>query len=401
MKITVIGTALPPVMGGVEIHTYEFSRFLAKRGHRVVLLGYREVFGIKYPATEERDGIKIVRLNNSSQAAYIFNVFRYILTQARSKQVDIIHTQTVYPPGVSAWLLSLLYPVPYFVTSHGAEIMIYSKAFYRRFMRQALIRLAFKSSSYSFSASSELNDLSVAAGADPKKASYMSNCVDTEKFSPSPPPAGLKDKLGIPVKSRVILFLRRLVPKTGLQYIIETAPEVVKAVPEAVFLVVGDGHMRKEYEKKAAELGVLDSFRFAGSVANEEIPGYIAAADLAVFPSLAEATSIACLEIMSCGKPVIASNVGGLPEIIEDGKTGYLVDFGRQESDYEHRPLPKSALASLKDKMIQLSLNAGARAEIGANARKLVKENYSWDTYIDKVETLYRKALENHKEHYL
>lgn len=140
-------------------------------------------------------------------------------------------------------------------------------------------------------------------------------------------------------------------------------------------------------------MGIKDKFIFAGSVDQKDVPSYIAASDFAVFPSLAEATSIAALEVMACGKPVISSSVGGLPEIIENGKNGLLVDFDTKESLYHDYGLSEASLKNLENAIVKLAGSEKLRKEMGGNAGKIVKNKFSWDSYSEKVVSIYNSSL--------
>jgi glycosyltransferase involved in cell wall biosynthesis len=122
-----------------------------------------------------------------------------------------------------------------------------------------------------------------------------------------PPPAG-RTRLIVP---------RRLFHKNGVEYFVRALPLIRKEMDvEAIF--VGDGPEREKLEGIARELGVFEYCTFLGARPNREMPGLLASASVAMFPSLMEATSVAALEAMSCQVPVAASNVGGLPEIVDD-----------------------------------------------------------------------------------
>ena len=114
---------------------------------------------------------------------------------------------------------------------------------------------------------------------------------------------------------------RRLFEKNGVEYFVRAMP-LIAARADAEAVLVGDGPERARLEAMAAELGVQDRITFLGARPHEEIPGLLSSADLAVFPSLMEATSVAALECMACEVPVAASNVGGLPQIVNDSVGG-------------------------------------------------------------------------------
>jgi glycosyltransferase involved in cell wall biosynthesis len=136
--------------------------------------------------------------------------------------------------------------------------------------------------------------------------------VETSVFHPVeatlPPPREGRRRIVVP---------RRLFEKNGVEYFIRAMPRVVEEVDvEAV--LVGDGPEREALERLVGDLDLADRVRFLGAATHEAMPGILSSADVAVFPSLMEATSVAALECLACGVPVAASRVGGLPEIIDE-----------------------------------------------------------------------------------
>ena len=159
---------------------------------------------------------------------------------------------------------------------------------------------------------------------------------------------------------RRVIVPRRLFHKNGVEYFVRAVPLIARTVDiEAV--LVGDGPERDRLERLAGELGVSDRVRFLGARKNSEMPGLLSSAELAVFPSLMEATSVAALECMSCALPVAASDVGGLPEIV-DAEVGGLF-----------RPADPADLARVVSDLLH---NADLRA-LGASARARVVDNWS------------------------
>ena len=141
---------------------------------------------------------------------------------------------------------------------------------------------------------------------------------------------------------------------------------------------------------------------FVGRVENKDVPKYLAIADVVVFPSTAEATSLACLEAMAMKKAIVASNVGGYPEMIDDGKNGFLVSLtDSQNSDYDAPMMLSDERRRALAEKVSLLLSGKARAEaLGEAAYKKVLETFSWDVVIRQVLALYDKTLGQNKEIY-
>ncbi len=157
--------------------------------------------------------------------------------------------------------------------------------------------------------------------------------------------------LGLPQADRIVLYAGRLSPEKGVAYVLRAFPEVIAACPDARLVLVGDGPQRTELTGLARTLGVEGAVLFAGMQPHESVIRYMRAADLFVFPSLREVFGIALLEAMSCGLPVVASNVMGIPSIVEDPANGRLVPPGdaaalaNRITGYLRAPAERAALA--------------------------------------------------------
>jgi glycosyltransferase involved in cell wall biosynthesis len=132
-------------------------------------------------------------------------------------------------------------------------------------------------------------------------------------------------------------------------------------------LIIGDGPQRQELVRMSSELSITDRVTFQGPVAHDELPHWYRAADVGVFPSIAdEAFGITIAEAMSCGKPVIASYIGGIPEVVgNEGTCGLLV--------------PPGDVPALADAMRELALDPSRRASMGGAGRQRIESQFSWN----------------------
>ncbi len=149
------------------------------------------------------------------------------------------------------------------------------------------------------------------------------NGVDLERYDHQEPCCTLRDEYGMEPGSQIVGVVARLEPEKGHPTLLEAWPDVLRAVPNAYLLVVGEGSRRDELEHLAAELRIAHRVVFTGR--RDDVPAVTAALDVAVLPSYREAQGLTILEAMALSRPVVASNVGGIPEVIEDGVTGLLV----------------------------------------------------------------------------
>lgn len=188
------------------------------------------------------------------------------------------------------------------------------------------------------------------------KVATIRNGVDLGRFAPRPEPPGLRGRLGAEGK-RVLLAPTRLVPRKGVDRLIEALPAVLAGAPDALLLVAGEGPQRAALEAAARGLPV----RFLGAVAPAEMPGLYALADLVVLPNRAEpgesdGLPLVFLEANAAGKPVIGGHAGGTAEAVEEGRNGLLV-----EGD-DPAAIAGAVIRLLTDAPLAARLAAGARA---------------------------------------
>ena len=179
---------------------------------------------------------------------------------------------------------------------------------------------------------------------------------------------------GRPVISMVANFEHRIKDHPML---LRAAQRVKAEVPEAVFVIAGEGELRAESEKLARELGLGDSCLFIGRCAS--VPDLLAASDICVLSSQAEGFSNSILEYMAAGRPVVATNVGGASEAIVEGETGYLVNAGDDRA--------------MAERLISLLRDPEKRRTMGLNGRRRVEQTFSCETRLAATKSLYEKFL--------
>ena len=154
--------------------------------------------------------------------------------------------------------------------------------------------------------------------------SLIYNGVDLQRYNHQQPCCTLHEDYFLPPEAPIVGVVARLEAEKGHRTLLEAWPLVLAAVPSARLLIIGEGSERDALEAEAASLGIEDRVVFTGR--REDVPAVTAALDVAVLPSYREAQGLSVLEAMALGRPVIASRVGGIPEMIEDGVTGLLVE---------------------------------------------------------------------------
>jgi glycosyltransferase involved in cell wall biosynthesis len=354
----------PPEVGGLESHVYYLCRELVRRGHHVTMMTSLSQPGLR--ARDNIGGIEVVRKwfpRKRTPAGWVAHTLATVPHYMRlARHADILHAQT-FASAIPGMRARRKFGHPLVITLHTSHFL---KLAQRPAWRPVLRRIV-KSADWLLAASEEIRD--VALGLFPhRRAEALTNGVDTELFAPQR--AGVRD--GNP---RVIVP-RRLFEKNGVEYFIRALPHVRRELPiEAV--LVGDGPERRRLEQLANELNVLDMVTFMGRRDNHEMPQLYAEADVAVLPSLMEATSVAALEAMSCGVPVAASRVGGLPEIVDE-TVGTLFEPADPES--------------LAGALVDL-LRAPDLATRGTRARERVVASWSVARLARRHEEIYEQLL--------
>ncbi len=153
------------------------------------------------------------------------------------------------------------------------------------------------------------------------------NGVDTERFKPHEPPAALREELGLPVGSKVASIIAALRTEKRHDLFLQAARLVVDKLPDAKFLIVGDGPSRGEFEQQAKELKLTENVQFLG--ARHDIPEIQAISSVVCLASTdVESAPICMLEALASGRPQVATSIGGIPKIVDDGVTGFLAPPG-------------------------------------------------------------------------
>src|SRR4029079_11106720 len=202
------------------------------------------------------------------------------------------------------------------------------------------------------------------------------NGVDLRRYDDQQPASNLRDQYGMEAGSRVVGVVARLEPEKGHQTLIDAWPHVARSVLGAALLVVGEGSMRDSLEHRAAANRVAHRVAFTGR--RDDIPAITAALDVAVLPSHREAQGLSILEAMALSRPVVASDVGGIPEMIEDGVTGVLV--------------PHDNPVALGAAIVRLRTDHALADTIARSGHDLVHERFCVELMVKAIEEIYDRG---------
>ena len=223
--------------------------------------------------------------------------------------------------------------------------------------------------------------LAAAEGCPARKVFVIPNGVDVNAFKPSAPNEGLRAALGLPPQAPLALIVAALRPEKNHELFLQAVARVTRQLPEARFLLVGDGPRRSALEELSRSLGIQDRVLFLGT--RSDIPQLLSIADVLVLSSHMEANPVSILEALACGKPVVAPRVGSIPETIEDGMNGYLFPAGDE-----------AQLAARLGHLLECPEQA---RRMGAIGRERVVAHWSLERmvegYQDLIDRIYRSKV--------
>jgi glycosyltransferase involved in cell wall biosynthesis len=215
-------------------------------------------------------------------------------------------------------------------------------------------------------------------GVDENKIRIIPNGVDTERFKPVFDSAEIRQKIGFAKDKQYVLFVGRLVPRKGLNYLVEAAEHVFEENKETVFVVVGEGPLKNYLASAVKKDRLLSNFVFLGVVSDSLLQDLYSCVDLFVLPSIQEGQGMALLEAQAAALPVVAFNISGVREAVRDKETGLLV------KEVDSNALAEATLRLLSDKSLS--------RKMGHHGREFVQENFTWDGCAEKMLQTYDEA---------
>jgi glycosyltransferase involved in cell wall biosynthesis len=297
---------------------------------------------------------------------------KHIREYLAHNEIDLIHAHAVMPDGFAAVLLGREFGLPVVCTVHGSDVNVYPRA--HRSVAVATrwaLRRVDKLIAVSESLKKSVLDLS-----GPREVLVANNGADPQVFRPQTQ-RYCRSELGLPVDNKIICFVGYLRSEKAINVLLEAVARL--QTKNVTLCLAGDGPLRGELFAQAEKLGISHSCIFAGAQAHERVSLWIGAADCLVLCSLSEGLPTVLPEAMLCRVPVVATPVGGVPEIVCDGKTGILVPPGRSVE------LARAIDRLLSDK--QLSDN------LAQNAYAFAKDSLTWDANVRKTIAAYQAAL--------
>ena len=299
------------------------------------------------------------------------SLVRQAIREAKSTKIDIIQTHG-FKPSVLGFFVHLFCKVPWICFMHGTTSENLKVEFYN------LIENLLQPYATRTVLVSKAQRSKIFRGYDTTRVRVLHNAVDLEQPMPlSPVHQPVRKLLGLPSDSRLLVVVGRFSPEKGMDVFIDAVAMLVMDTENIHAVLVGDGQERGQLEKQAVALNVNENVHFVGFT---ETPGdYVVDADLVVVPSRSEGIPNVVLEAMALGKPVVATAVGGVPEIIEHGVSGYLIPPERPDL------LADAIKTVLGDRQMY--------NRFVVNGRERVKKSFSIRQRVAKLISLYQEVL--------
>lgn len=334
---------------------------LAERGHHAPVLcnsrggGRRELAHF----LDEANVRMIARpIGGKASIRALFNLWRVV----KSENCRATHSHLSSASWTSGWLDRMGVP------SVG-HVQGFTSAMWHRNQRQLI------------ACSQAVKDDQIARGIPAERIEVLPNPVDPSDIILTQDPMKLRAELGVPEGAPLfggVAHLRS--EKKGWQEWIEAVPQVLQAVPDAHFWIAGQGPLRPQYEALAHELGVAHRVKFLGF--RRDVADVMNALDVMALASHREPFGIVYVEAMLLGKPCIACDAGGAPDVVQNGETGLLV--------------PPRNPQKIAEAMIHLAQNRDKAKEMGAEGREYALEHFGWQKTVEKLEQIYaRMGLES------
>jgi glycosyltransferase involved in cell wall biosynthesis len=365
--ITVLFIIKPERSAGAEMVLVEAAARLSPERFQVICgLLTPDAEGVIPPHLATID-FRMPGLNGAVWARFFFQLCWVIYRH----RVDLIHVNS-YVPGNYARLAAFLMQVP-IIIDHWHGFTPFNEK------RRLICRLLGRVTDLSLAVSRGVKDyLLQEIGLDPGRIRVVPNGVDTSAIDAARPGPEVRRELGLPAEAPVIGLVARLDHwGKGHKELFESMVSLKERYPVHA-LLVGGGRREDEVKALAADLGLADTVHFLGP--RQDVPDLLHAIDIFVLPSYREGVSLALLEAMAAGLPVVVTAVGGTPEVVTDGETGLLI--------------PPQDAAALTGALARLLADRAWGKQLGENARAHVREHFSLERLGREINEIYGELLE-------
>lgn len=370
-----IGIICYPTFGGSGIVATELGVKLAARGHEIHFISYESPMRLnRFMENIFFHEVEIPHYPLFEHNLYTLALAGKIIDVVKYEKLDIIHAHYAIPHAISGIISKNILQdskIKLVTTLHGTDITLVGlePAFH------PLIKYSLDNSDAVTAVSQYLRTNTEQHFNPEKKIKVIYNFIDLDEYKRNPC-THIKKSIA-PNGEKILIHISNFRPVKRVQDTIRILAEVNKSIPTKLILV-GDGPERSDAEKLSRELGVSDNVKFLGK--QHALVDLLSAADIFLLPSQSESFGLAALEAMSCGTPVVASNIGGIPEVVIHGESGYVAELGD--------------VARMAKYVIGLLTNDRKWATFSENARQIAEEKFDCEHIIPKYEQLYQSLID-------
>lgn len=333
---------------------------LRERGHRTVLVAHPE----GELAARASEGHDLIRL--APRAEVDLHAGWKLSRIIRSLRPDIIHAHDPHAVALASLALS-------FLTSGKCPRLVASRRVAFRLKGNAFSRWKYHQVDWFVAASHAIRDTLIGDGVDPGRITTVYEGIDLHRVQ-AEPAANIHAELWLPTHAPVVGAVAALTQEKGHKYLIDAAALAVREVPDARFVIFGEGDLRPALERQVKELHLDKHVALPGFRA--DVISFIRSFDIFVMSSLFEGLGTSLLDAMALAKPTVASDTGGIPEVVSHGETGLLV--------------PPRDAHSLAAAIVELLKDPDRRARMGRAGLERVKRSFSVDEMVERTIGVYR-----------
>jgi glycosyltransferase involved in cell wall biosynthesis len=332
-----------------------------------------DVFRFKYPSGD-RQLLHFEKVPYIRMAFYFLSGFMTTMRLAASRRCRLIHAHWVLPTGFLGVLCGFLLRIPVIVHARGTDMHTYAA---RNRLLRGITLWTLRNASALIATSTEIKGIMTEAfGVATTRIDMVPTGIDTQLFSPET--EGRRESGRQTQKGPHIVYVGALSRAKGVQYLLEAVESLYGKYPGLQLTLVGDGPLREKIVHWRGKRGISGNVNLTGALSHDEIPGILRQADVFVLPSLKEGTPNALLEAMASGVACIATRVGEIPEIIEDGEDGLLVTPGSSE-----------VLAATLEALLA---NRRLRQKLSENCRKKAR-SYDRNASLSRILNIYGEVM--------
>lgn len=347
-----------------SIHTVRWVNQLTQRGHDIYILSISEADPLQWIDP----GVKVIKLPFPRPHGYYLNVFK-TKKILRELKPDLLHAH--YASGYGTLARQVKFH-PLLLSVWGCDVLEFP---FQSTLKKRIIKKNLRAADYLASTSHVMKEQTEKLIRPQNPVHITPFGVDCDTFKPIE-----KFRRSIREDEFIVGTVKYLGKPSGIEYLVRAfsiLKENYTGTKRLRLIIAGDGSQKRKLEQLAEELNIGQETTFLGNISHSEIPALLNRFSVTVFPSLWESFGVSIIEASACGLPVITSDVGGLPEVVQDGVTGLIVPR-------EDPPAIAEAIGKLLD-------NKSLREEMGKSGRQFVLQHYEWHENVDRMEALYKK----------